>query len=71
MNKKENNKDSANSSMTFINDVSRINSNNYVNTTGEITSLSQFNYFSSANLSEADLFNTYFVWKKFVFFYTF
>lgn len=70
LNKKENNKDSANSSMTFINDVSRINSNNYVNTTGEITSLSQFNYFSSANLSEADLFNTYFVWKKFVYFYT-
>ena len=69
--KKENKKDSDNSSMTFINDVSRINSNNYVNTTqGDIASLSQFNYFPPSSLSEAELFNTYHIWKKFIYHYT-
>ena len=68
-NKKEIIRDSI-SSMTLINDISRINSNNYINTTqGEISS-SQFNFFTPSSLSEIELFNTFHLWKKFIYFYT-
>ena len=69
-NKKETIRDSINSSMTLINDISRINSNNYINTTQGEISFSQFNFFNPASLSEIELFNTYHIWQKFIYFYT-
>ena len=67
-NKKDITKDSNNSSMTLINDISRINSNKNINTTQEL-SISQ-NFFTSSSLPEIELFNTYHTWKKLIYFYT-
>ena len=68
-NKKEIRRDSNNSSMTLINDISRINSNKNVNTTQGELSISQ-NFFTASLLSEIDMFNTYHTWKKLIYFYT-
>ena len=62
-------KDSLNSSMTFVKDISRINSNNNINTTQGDISSSQNNVFPPASLSEVELFNTYHIWDKFVYSY--
>ena len=68
--KKEVIRDSINSSMTLINDISRINSNNYINSTQGEISVSHFNFFPPSSLSEIELFSTYHLWKKFIYFYT-
>ena len=69
--KKELVRDSINSSMSLMKDISRINSNKNINSTlGGETSLSQFNFFPPASLSEIELFNTYQIWNKFIYFFT-
>ena len=68
--KKEVVRDSINSSITLINDISRINSNNYVNTTQGEISLSPLNLFPPNSLPELELFSTYHIWAKFMYFYT-
>ena len=62
-------KDSFNSSMTFVKEISRINSNNNINLTQGELSVSQNNIFPSSSLSEVELFNTYQTWKKLSYFY--
>ena len=64
-------KDSLNSSMTFAKEISRINSNNNINNTtqGDI-STSQIYIFPPSSLSEVELFKTYQIWNKLVYFYT-
>ena len=68
--KKEIVRDSINSSITLINDISRINSNNYINTTQGEISLSPLNLFPPNSLPELELFSTYHIWTKFIYFYT-
>ena len=63
-------KDSLNSSMTFVKDISRINSNNNMNTTQGELSTSQMYKLPPSTLSEAELFKTYQIWNKMVYFYT-
>ena len=64
-------KDSLNSSLTFVKEISRINSNNNINNTtqGDI-SASQFYIFPNSSLSEVELFKTYQIWNKLVYSYT-
>ena len=63
-------KDSLNSSMTFVKEISRINSNNNMNTTQGELSTSQMYTLPPSTLSEAELFKTYQIWNKMVYFYT-
>ena len=70
MSRKEFVRDSIGSSMTLINDISRINSNNNINSTQNEISVSYFNLFPASSLPENELFNTYHLWKKFIYFYT-
>ena len=63
-------KDSLNSSMTFAKEISRINSTNNLNTTQGELSTSQNNLFPPSSLSEVELFKTYQIWQKFIYYYT-
>ena len=63
-------KDSLNSSMTFVKEISRINSTNNMNITHGELSTSQMYILPPSTLSEAELFKTYLIWKKMVYFYT-
>jgi hypothetical protein len=63
-------KDSLNSSMTFAKEISRINSNNNINTTQGDLSTSQIYIFPPMSLSEVELFKTFNIWKKFIYSYT-
>ena len=63
-------KDSLNSSMTFVKEISRINSNNNINTTQGDLSSSQIYVFPPLSLSEVELFKTFNIWQKFVYSYT-
>ena len=63
-------KDSLNSSMTFAKEISRINSNNNINTTQGDLSTSQIYIFPPMSLSEVELFKTFNLWKKFINSYT-
>ena len=63
-------KDSLNSSMTFVKEISRINSNNNINTTQNDLSTSQINIFPPYSFSEVELFKAFNTWQKFVNSYT-
>ena len=63
-------KDSFNSSMTFVKEISRINSNNNINITQNELSTSQANIFPPLSLSEVELFKSFQIWQKFISYYT-